>query len=404
MKVVPDTGLPARKSLQSTDAPARILDRARHWVLDLFNDHGDTRLLWHNFARTNQLVQTCARLSATEDLQEEDLAALYLSAWFAYTGWLFDPLDPITASRQLVSQFLKAEHQPDSLNTRIHHLIGVASLDDRPGDLTAQIMWDAAVALHYGPDYRDTQALRMAEDEQVRHKQWDAVAWRQQEIRLLQQLQCYTLAGKAEFEPAIASNLQSLEKKEKKEITRTLEEVSAKPVNNAAIQTYFRSNYRNHIHLSAIADRKAQMLISVNAILISVLISILSYSNLAETRTPLLIPITLFLVLGLASLIFSVISARPSVTSRILAEMDDEERRRNLVFFGNFVQVDVDTYEEDMRRLFQQDDELFRAMNRDLYYLGKVLDRKYRLLYLAYNLFLFGFIGAVVSFLVVQFL
>jgi len=57
-----------------------------------------------------------------------------------------------------------------------------------------------------------------------------------------------------------------------------------------------------------------------------------------------------------------------------------------------------------MRRLFQQDDELFRAMNRDLYYLGKVLDRKYRLLYLAYNLFLFGFIGAVVSFLVVQFL
>ena len=175
-------------------------------------------------------------------------------------------------------------------------------------------------------------------------------------------------------------------------------------MNNAAIQTYFRSNYRNHIHLSAIADRKAQMLISVNAILISVLISILSYSNLAETRTPLLIPITLFLVLGLASLIFSVISARPSVTSRILAEMDDEERRRNLVFFGNFVQVDVDTYEEDMRRLFQQDDELFRAMNRDLYYLGKVLDRKYRLLYLAYNLFLFGFIGAVVSFLVVQFL
>ena len=46
----------------------------------------------------------------------------------------------------------------------------------------------------------------------------------------------------------------------------------------------------------------------------------------------------------------------------------------------------------------------FRAMNRDLYYLGKVLDRKYHLLYLALQPLLFGFIGAVVGFLVVQFL
>ena len=57
-----------------------------------------------------------------------------------------------------------------------------------------------------------------------------------------------------------------------------------------------------------------------------------------------------------------------------------------------------------MRALFRDDDALFQAMNRDMYYLGKVLDRKYKLLRLAYNLFLAGFIGAVISFLVVQYL
>ena len=120
--------------------------------------------------------------------------------------------------------------------------------------------------------------------------------------------QCYTLAGKAEFEPAIASNLQSLEK-EKKEITRTLE-VSAKPVNNAAIQTYFRSNYRNHIHLSAIADRKAQMLISVNAILISVLISISELQQPGGDPHPRCSSPSLFSwCWGWLPLIFSVISA-----------------------------------------------------------------------------------------------
>lgn len=403
LKLVPESGPLARTSSVPVDAPSKILDRARRWVLDLFNDHGDTRLLWHNFAQTNQLVSTCSRLSAGETLSEEDLSALYFSAWFAFSGWLFDPMEPVTASRQLVSQFLHVEKRPDALINRVHHLIGVASLEDRPVDLTGQIMWDAAVSVYYGSEYPEHHALRKAESEQLRHQSWADSAWRQKEIRDIQQLQCYTLIGKAEIEPSLANHVQSLEKKEQKEQSRAHPPVQKKPVNNAAIQTYFRSNYRNHINLSAIADRKAQMLISVNAILISVLISILSYSNLAETKTPLLIPITLFLVLGLASLIFSVISARPSVTTHPLQNLSDADRRSNLVFFGHFIQLDVKSYLSDMRALFQDDEALFQAMNRDMYYLGKVLDRKYRLLHLAYNLFLFGFIGAVVSFLVVQY-
>ncbi len=403
LKLVPESGHLSRTSSVPVDAPAKILDRARRWVLDLFNDHGDTRLLWHNFAQTNQLVRTCSRLSIGEVLSEEDLSALYFSAWFAFSGWLFDPMEPVTASRQLVSQFLHVEKQPDSLVNRVHHLIGVASLQDRPVDLTGQIMWDAAVAVYYGPDYSDQQTLRKAECEQLRHQPWADSAWRKKEIRDIQQLQCYTLIGKAEIEPSLANHLQSLEKKELKEQSRAQSPIQKKSVNNAAIQTYFKSNYRNHINLSAIADRKAQMLISVNAILISVLISILSYSNLAETRTPLLIPITLFLVLGLASLIFSVISARPSVTAHPMQNLTDSDRRSNLVFFGNYIQLDVASYLSDMKTLFQDEEALFQAMNRDMYYLGKVLDRKYRLLHLGYNLFLFGFIGAVVSFLVVQY-
>ncbi|MBK7341849.1 MAG: hypothetical protein IPJ06_01320 [Saprospiraceae bacterium] len=403
MKLVPESGPPTRKRSVPVDTPAKILDRARRWVLDLFNDHGDSRLVWHNFAQTNILVSHCSRLTVEESLTEEDLSALYFSAWFAFSGWLFDPHDPVSASRQLVSQFLHAEKQPDTLIKRVHHLIGVASLEDRPVDLTGQIIWDAAVAVQYGNESQDQQVLRKSESEQLRHQTWADADWRQKEIHQIRQLQCYTLIGKAEIEPALANHLQLLEKRVQKEQSRSRTPVSKKPVNNAAIQTYFRSNYRNHIHLSAIADRKAQMLISVNAILISVLISILSYSNLAETRTPLLIPITLFLVLGLASLIFSVISARPSVTAHPLQQLSDRERRSNLIFFGHFVQLDVTAYLEDMRALFQDDEALFQAMHRDIYFLGKVLDRKYRLLHLAYNLFLFEFIGAVVSFLIVQY-
>ena len=53
-------------------------------------------------------------------------------------------------------------------------------------------------------------------------------------------------------------------------------------------QTFFRANYRNHINLSAIADNKANIMISVNAILISVIISALSYQNIPENNPAVL--------------------------------------------------------------------------------------------------------------------
>ena len=82
-----------------------------------------------------------------------------------------------------------------------------------------------------------------------------------------------------------------------------------------AVQTYFRANYRNHINLSAIADNKANIMISVNTILISVLITFLSYRNIGQTQPIILMPVIIFLVTGLASLIFAVLSARPKVTN-----------------------------------------------------------------------------------------
>ncbi|RMF21352.1 MAG: phosphohydrolase, partial [Bacteroidetes bacterium] len=46
---------------------------------------------------------------------------------------------------------------------------------------------------------------------------------------------------------------------------------------------------------------------------------------------------------------------------------------------------------------------LYGNMARDLYHLGKVLDKKYRYLTISYNLFMVGFIATVLSFLVLLF-
>jgi hypothetical protein len=170
------------------------------------------------------------------------------------------------------------------------------------------------------------------------------------------------------------------------------------PVRGA--QTFFRTNYRNHINLSAIADNKANIMISVNAILVSVLITFLSYRNIGENSPQILLPVVVFLVTGMSSLIFAVLSARPKVTRLNPQQADPQTAKQNLVFFGNFVQLDLEDYEAAMDELFQDGELLYGSMVRDLYFLGKVLDKKYRYLSISYTVFMVGFIATVVSFLV----
>ena len=145
-------------------------------------------------------------------------------------------------------------------------------------------------------------------------------------------------------------------------------------------------------------------MISVNAILISVVISILSYRNIPETNPMVLLPVVIFLVTGLTSLIFAVLSIRPKVTSLNQGEITPEQAKRNIVFFGNFVTMTIDQYEEAVDAVLRDGELLYGNMVRDLYYLGKVLDKKYRYLTLSYNIFMGGFIITVVTFLTAIFM
>lgn len=383
-------------------APALVLNRARIWVLKLFNDHADTRLVWHSYARTNRLILAISNLSKGVDDVDQELYALYLAGWFGFTGYLFDPEAPLETSVNLVRQFLKAENQPGQLAERIEELLPCALLREQPVDAASSLLWDSALSVYFGEDYRESQSLRKREFENLSQIAILPEDWRREELHRMEALQYYTPRGKAYFEAFLINNLQSLHKKEKKALEREEIIPAGKYNTNSAVQSYLRTTYHTHIHLSAIADRKAQMLISVNAILISVLISVISYSNLAETRPALLVPVLLFLVFGLGSLIFAITSARPRVTKLPVALMSKEERRDKLLFFGHYTQLQVDQYIDEMMDLFLDGEALYRSMHRDIYQLGKVLDRKFRLVNLAFLLFLTGFISGVISFIVIE--
>ena len=61
-----------------------------------------------------------------------------------------------------------------------------------------------------------------------------------------------------------------------------------------------------------------------------------------------------------------------------------------------------DDYEWGMKEMMKDADYLYSSLIRDIYYLGVVLGKKYRLLRLSYTIFMFGFVISVISFLCAQ--
>jgi len=163
------------------------------------------------------------------------------------------------------------------------------------------------------------------------------------------------------------------------------------------IETVFRLTSRNHIRLSAIADNKANTLISINAIIISIVLSILI--DKLELSTHLIVPTVVMLATCVITIILAILSTKPKVTHGGITRDDIKNRRGNLLFFGNFYDMSLADYEWGMNELMNDRDFLYHNLIQDVYYLGLVLEKKYRYLRWAYTIFMFGLILSVVAFL-----
>ena len=391
---------------------SNIVVEAGEQVLHLYNKNANTRLLLHNYAFAQALVEKTGEIGAAANATPDTLEITSLAAWFLTVGYLFDYEQYLPHSLDQAQRFLALRDYPEAGQRAVLQCLQSIENQKTTTTLEHKILSDALHITRWIDRFEERNPLMRLEEEFMLRQKFDKKSWAQRQLRRLLEVHLHTHYAKTHYEPALAQCIQSqqaaIEKAERNaspmpyagttaEELRPFQHIDDNPIR--AVQTFFRTNYRNHINLSAIADNKANIMISVNSILISVLISILSYRNLAETNPQVLLPVIIFLVTGLASLIFAVLSARPKITSLNLPEMPPEEKRRNIVFFGNFVTLRLDEYEEAMDAMFRDGELLYGNITRDLYYLGKVLEKKYRYLTVSYNIFMVGFITTVLTFL-----
>lgn len=393
-----------------------IVDIAEKQLLSLYNQANVNRLVYHDFkmlAQTAQLVFDIA--AASPSISDEEMEAVQLAAWFQYASLLSDKKLNAEKSIEAARSCLENTHYPEQGIALVERAIREVHGSRFIQSEVAQLLNDANVAYAYTSHYQNLNPLKRLEEEVLNNERLENLQWEQDSHQQLFAQRFYLSFSKKEYEGLLSQNILEQEariqnlvrKKQRSDVLgqglRKFQGLERK-LPERATQTFFRANYRNHINLSSIADNKANIMIGINAIMMTIVVSVLSYGNIAFERPIILMPVVMFLFTGLASMISAVLSARPKVTMLNPEGSSVEEAKKNLVFFGNFVHLSEAEYESAMDAVLRDSELMYGNMVRDLYHLGKVLDKKYRLLTLSYNIFMLGFVATMLAFLIAFYL
>lgn len=387
-----------------------LIEKTEQFVVDLLNESLAKNFVYHNIAHTQRVVEKTLELIEGEAFSEVEKQALILAAWFHDVGYTVNPDNHEEESVVIATNFLKNEGVSEEIIDEVSRLIAITKMGVSPSTEVEKILKDADCSHVGSKNYSDFNELLRKERELVCDRTIKDVEWDDANLNFLTKHRFYTSKASKLWEKQKSKNIAQLLKKKEKQaqeaakLKQKKEELAYKKnkieLPERGIETMFRVAMRNHITLSDIADTKANILLSVNAIIISMTLSTLIPKLDNPSNHYLIIPTIIFVIFTVISIVLSVLATRPNVTEGKFTKEDVTNKKVNLLFFGNFHQMKLPEFEWAMSEMMQDRDYLYGSLTKDLYFLGLVLNRKYKLLRITYTVFMIGILVSVIAFAV----
>ena len=362
--------------------------QAEAFIRDLFEKKIHDKLPYHDTIHTEYVVG-CARLIARNSgLSDEEINLVTVAAWFHDSGFVVRSSGHEEESQKIAREFLLSEGVDEASIKKVLHCIKATEMPQNPGrDILAQIVCDADMAYLSEDFYIKRTNLLRKEWNNESEKKLTRKAYYKETIEMFNNHTYHTEYAKKEFSPGKTDNFKllhkMLEKKGKKKSDK-------EKMPGRGVESMFRLTARNQINLSSIADNKANILISINSIVLTVLVSI-GIGKISDYPV-ITFPAIVFIITCLTTIIFAILSTRPKISSGKFTEEDIHNKKVNLLFFGNFYNMKLEEYEWAVKEMMDDQNYLYSSMIRDQYSLGKVISQKYRLLRIAYTVFMIGLI------------
>ena len=386
-----------------------LTDHISLFVFDLFKDNLAPEYLYHNYNHTQQTVEAVEKISKGYDLTSTEQEDLLIAAWLHDTGYVKGYKNHEEESVKITKTFLGKDFPKDRLES-IAKLILSTKVDARHQNILEDILHDADYINIGKTRFFERAALLRLEWELVDKTSYSELEWAELQLNFIISKNYKTtycqaknsekreenIKNQSEIVDKLKSDLNKLQSKDDSTKAKSTKE-------GRGIETLYRSVYDNHMNLSSLADTKANIMISVNTIIISLVITLFgsSYTFTGDgiSHVRFVFPMLFLVVSSLVAVVFAILSARPTVTSKEKYELSN--KTSSALFFGNFAQLTLNEFISHVKGLKEEKESLYTSMSTDIYHLGVVLVRKYKLLAWSYNVFMGGLILCGVSFLVI---
>lgn len=385
---------------------SEIIEATDQYIQQLFKEKLPSTFVYHNYTHSKRVYKSINEIIEHSQINVKDATILQLAALLHDTGYIVKREGHEEESAKIAREFLSSKNVEKDIIEGVEKCILATKFKDTVPTNELEEMIRDADSSHLGKDYFEEASEFLRQEYQFQGvKDFTGRQWRNENIKMfVEKHKFYTDYALNNWQPVKQENLATLmeakkkyKKKLKKEELKAQLKVKYKDASpDRGIQTFYRTALRNHIKLSDIADTKANILLSVNAIIISVTIGNL-FSKF-DTNPYLLWPTTIFIVSSTITMILAVIATRPNVTRGEFTKEDVENKSVNLTFFGNFHKMELSQYQWAIDELLKDRDYIYKSLTKDLYFLGKVLDRKYRILRLTYTTFVVGIVVSILAF------
>ena len=385
-----------------------IVQATDNFIFELIKDRLPNTYIYHNYTHSKRVYKSINEIIEHSQIDVKDATILRLAALLHDTGYTVSRENHEEESVKIAREFLKSKNVEEDIIAGVEKCILATKFKDNPPKTELEKIIRDADSSHFGKDYfgEASDFLRQEYLCQNLHD-YSPTEWLEENIKVLaENHQFYTDYALKNWQPVKEENLAKLisqkhKHDEKMSKERSKAKMKAKYKNDSperGIQTFYRTALRNHMKLSDIADTKANIMLSVNAIIISLVLS--NLISKLDNNNYLIIPTAIFILFSAITMILAVIATRPNVTRGEFTIEDVKQRKVNLTFFGNFHKMELEQFEWAVEELLKDKNYVYKSLTKDLYFLGKVLDRKYRILRLTYTIFVAGTVISLISFAV----
>lgn len=374
-----------------------IVETTEKFVRTLLKGKLSPDLHYHNLPHTLSVKAACEQLAARAGLLEPEKEILVLAALLHDTGFTNVYEEHEKESQQIAAVFLGQQGYAQEKIEKVNACIQATYPPHEPQSALEELIRDADMYHLASEDYMQFNESLRHEWEVFQGQVYSDSEWVELNYNFFKDHTYHTDAARELFGPQKKANLKALKKMVKKD--KSKKESPVDIAGSRSAQMMFKTALRNHLDLSNLADNKANIMLSVNALIITIMVTGSAISQIKENDFvwPAL---GVLLTTCLISMIFATLATRPIRMTGYTDEGKIKAGESNLFFFGNFYKMNYKEYQAGMQLVITDNERLESSIMRDLYFLGRSLGNKYRRLRVCYTVFMIGVITTVIVFLI----